>query len=458
MFAHNNATWKKYFAYSSINFGFSLLGMTVATLLMYYYTDVLMLPAVAVSVILFSARLFDGVVDPFLGHYMDKRSTKLGKYRGYVIYCGPLACITFLLLFAGAPFTPFMGIARIVWCLLLYLAFTLAFSFIEVASLPMLASFETREKRSTANTLKIAACIAATLLAVIFSAKLVQLFGSRSEQSGYARMAAAFAFVAFVSLLFGGFGFREDHYANTSAEETTGTLDTKRAIATVLRERSIFFLLSMYLCVDAAAAFKMQAGIYYLKYNLARPELTGLFLGSSIVVSLLAQPLVLLCSHRFEVRTLMVYGCFISAAAMLLIGLSGSSVTMIIAFNCVYGLASAFPANLVFSHMVDLSDQLGKKEGKPYGGVVNAFIGLASRVGASLASALLSLILFATAYVPNQTQSGKTLLGIAVGFVALPVATLLLGGGCAAWSFRGIRGMEPRPEPSAEFFSSEAEV
>ena len=428
------AAWKNYLSYSAINFGFSLLGMTASMLLMYYYTDVLLLPASAVSVILFLARMFDGVIDPFLGHYMDKRTTKFGKYRGYVIYWAPVACIAFVLMFSAAPFT---GTGKALWCLLLYLVFTLTFSFVEIASLPMLASFDTVKSRLAGNTLKISGCIAATLLAAMLAFKLVQVLGNGFEASGYARMALLFGGVALAALLLGGLGFREGDYAAAANPTATEGDDTaKEAILAVLREKSILFVLLMYLCLDAASAFKMQAGIYYLKYNLERQDLTSLFLTSSIAMSLLAQPLVFYCARRVSVRCLMVHGCATSAAAMLMIGLSGSSVALLIAGNCLFGVASAFPANLIFAYMVDLFEGLGEKRGKPFGGVVNAFIGLSSRVGGSLASGLLSLILLATAYTPNKEQAGLALWGIAAGFIVLPVLLLILGSVFAALSFR----------------------
>lgn len=428
------AAWKNYVSYSSINFGFSLLGMTASMLLMYYYTDVLLLPASAVSVVLFISRMFDGVIDPFLGHYMDKRTTKFGKYRGYVIYWAPAACVTFVLMFSAAPFTE---AGKAIWCLLLYLAFTLTFSFVEIASLPMLASFDTAKSRMAGNTLKISGCIAATLVAAMFAFKLVQVLGGGAEAPGYARMAMLFGGVALAALLLGGLGFSERDYAVTAhAGDTEKSCSAKEAIFTVLREKSILFILLMFLCLDAASAFKMQAGIYYLKYNLGRQDMTSLFLTSSIAMSLLAQPLVFYCSRRVGMRFLMVHGCAASAAAMLIIGLSGSSVALLLAGNCLFGVLSAFPANLIFAYMVDLFEWLGKKRGRPFGGVTNAFIGLSSRVGGSLASALLSLILVATAYAPNREQSGLALWGITAGFIVLPVLLLLLGSVFAALSFR----------------------
>ncbi|ULQ60975.1 MFS transporter [Brucepastera parasyntrophica] len=424
--------WKNRLAYSSINFGFSLLAMTVSTLMMYYYTDVLVLPVMAVSGILFAVRLFDGLVDPFLGHYMDRRSTKFGKYRGYILYWAIPMCITFVLMFAAVPLT---GTVRIIWCLLIYLAFTLSFSFVEIASLPMLASFGNHGSRTACNTWKVFGCIIATLIAVFFSLKLVRVLGQGSELRGYFRMALLFALTVLLAVIIGGFSLREGKYAAPDAGDQDRDFSGLKAILTALKEKRIVFLLCMHLCMDAASAFKMQAGIYYLKYTIERQDMIPLFLVSPILASLLMQPAVFYLAKRFRLCTLLFFGNAVSALAMLLIGLSGSSAALLIGANCLFGMASAFPANLVFSRMAELSDRLAVKHGKPFGGVVNSFLGLASRLGSSFASGLFAFILFITGYVPNAVQTGRTLTGISIGFVILPVIVLILGGLFAMLSF-----------------------
>ncbi|QQO08747.1 MFS transporter [Breznakiella homolactica] len=435
------SAWQSRLAYSAINFGFSLLGMTVSMLLMYYYTDVLLLPAAAVSGILFSARLFDGVIDPFLGHYMDRRTTRFGKYRGYILYWAVPMCAAFVLMFAAVPFG---GTARILWCLLVYLGFTLCFSFVETSSLPMLSSFGSRKNRSACNTWKIAGCIIATLVVSISALKLVRILGSGSEQTGYFRMAVLFAAVVLAALILGGRKLREGTYAVSTESRPGDGFSGCRAIALALREKPIVFLLCMYLCIDAATAFKIQAGIYYLKYNINRQDLTSLFLTSSIAMSLLVQPLVLYLSGRVSSWILMAGGSIVSALAMVGIGFSGNSPVLLIGANCIFGMASAFPVNLAFSSMADMSEALSAKHGKSFGGVVNSFLGVASRIGSSSASALLAIILSVTAYSPNTVQTSKTLLGISIGFTVIPVFVLLLSGLFAILSMYSFEGKDSK--------------
>lgn len=423
-------------AYSSVNFGFSLLAVTVSTLLMYFYTDVLLLPAAAVSGILFVARLFDGVVDPFLGYYMDRRTTRLGKYRGYIVYWALPMCAAFVLIFLPVPLT---GNGRILWCLLLYLFFTLSYSFVEISSLPILASFGNPNERSAGNAFKVAGCIIGALLASSVSLQLIHILGDGSEQTGYFRMALLFAAVVLVAVLAGAGNLREGNHAADSLESGQKNATPREALGMVLKDKAIVSLLCMYLCLEAASAFKMQAGIYYLKYNLGRQDLTALFLAVPIAVSLLTQPLIYFLSKRIRLRNLMIGGSAISAVGILIIGFSGAYTPLMMAGNILFGMASAFPANLVYIYMAELSDRLSAENGTFFGGVVNSLLGLSSRVAGSIAGAFITLILFVTAYTPNESQSVQTLRGIAFSFIAMTILALALSGFFAAASFRALR-------------------
>ena len=63
--------------------------------LLYFYTDVIGLSAIAAGTIFLVARLWDAVNDPIMGVLMDKTKSKHGKARVYLLYGTiPLAIAT----------------------------------------------------------------------------------------------------------------------------------------------------------------------------------------------------------------------------------------------------------------------------------------------------------------------------------------------------------------------------
>ncbi len=63
-----------------------------------YYVNVLQLPLMFVLLLMLLARLWDAINDPMMGIIADKRTTKRGKLKPYIIYAaGPIAVLTVLM-------------------------------------------------------------------------------------------------------------------------------------------------------------------------------------------------------------------------------------------------------------------------------------------------------------------------------------------------------------------------
>lgn len=66
-------------AYMSGNIGIALINTIVATFLMFFYTDVMMLNAGIIGTILMVSRLFDGVTDIIMGNDCRQDTFKIRK-------------------------------------------------------------------------------------------------------------------------------------------------------------------------------------------------------------------------------------------------------------------------------------------------------------------------------------------------------------------------------------------
>lgn len=70
-----------------------------------YYTNVLGLPLVFVLVLMLAARVWDAINDPLMGIVADKRTTKLGKLKGYIVYAAPLIAILTVAMYTNPGLT-----------------------------------------------------------------------------------------------------------------------------------------------------------------------------------------------------------------------------------------------------------------------------------------------------------------------------------------------------------------
>ena len=72
-----------------------------ASYVMYYYQDVLGLPATFVGLILMIARVFDAFNDPFMGVLVAKTRTRWGRFRPWILSGTVLNAVVLYALFAA---------------------------------------------------------------------------------------------------------------------------------------------------------------------------------------------------------------------------------------------------------------------------------------------------------------------------------------------------------------------
>ncbi len=97
----------------------------VSTFLLFFYTDVYGIDAAAAGILLFVARLSDGVSDVAMGIVGDRTNSKYGKFRPWVLWTAfPLAAILSMLFT-----TPDLGeTGKIVYAYVTYILFTLIYT------------------------------------------------------------------------------------------------------------------------------------------------------------------------------------------------------------------------------------------------------------------------------------------------------------------------------------------
>ena len=66
-------------------FGQNIIYAVVGSVLQVFYTDILIIPTIAVSMIMGVSRVWDGINDIIMGTVVDKTHTRWGKCRPYLL-------------------------------------------------------------------------------------------------------------------------------------------------------------------------------------------------------------------------------------------------------------------------------------------------------------------------------------------------------------------------------------
>lgn len=111
---------KEYFGYFSYGFGQCFSYGLVGSFILFFYTDILGISAVAASTIFFIARVWDAVNDPMVAGFMDTRRTKTGKFKGYMKFTPIFIAISTILCFFAPDISVqgkvlYAGITYILW-------------------------------------------------------------------------------------------------------------------------------------------------------------------------------------------------------------------------------------------------------------------------------------------------------------------------------------------------------
>lgn len=100
-------------------FGQNLIYAIIGSVLQVFYTDVLIVPPLALTIIMGASRIWDGLNDIFMGTVVDRTHTRWGKCRPYLKFVPiPVAIMTILL------FLPLINIpnyAKIIFVIVSYL-------------------------------------------------------------------------------------------------------------------------------------------------------------------------------------------------------------------------------------------------------------------------------------------------------------------------------------------------
>ncbi|MBR1761783.1 MAG: MFS transporter [Eubacterium sp.] len=155
---NNTYTKKELFGYLTGMFGQNLIYQVIAAgLVSIYLGSVLYIPAFAVSVILFVARIWDAINDPMMGTIVDRTHTKWGKCRPYlIIFPGIIGLMTILCFINGIYTHPGASKVLIVtWAAVSYIAWGMLFT---VCDIPLwgITSLMTEDQNDRAKILGLA--------------------------------------------------------------------------------------------------------------------------------------------------------------------------------------------------------------------------------------------------------------------------------------------------------------
>ena len=85
--------------------GQNVIYNVIATGMVFYFQSVIFIPAIAISVIMGVARIWDAINDPMMGTIVDRTRTKWGKCRPYLFFVPAIVLVTTFLTFVNGQYS-----------------------------------------------------------------------------------------------------------------------------------------------------------------------------------------------------------------------------------------------------------------------------------------------------------------------------------------------------------------
>ncbi len=253
----------------------NLIYQTVATYLLFFYTNVFGIGPGAAAFMFLIVRLVDVLWDPFVGAFVDKRNPKLGKYRSYLILGGiPLTGLAILSFWNG-----FSG--QLWYAYVTYVTLSLCYTMVNVPYGALNASLtrDTDEITKLTSTRMFMANMGG--LAVQFGIPaLIQHFSPNNDWSKPAASSTWFVVMSIYALA----GFSLLVYCFTQTKERivmdSSKMETVKysdLFTEFVRNRPLRILAFFFITAFAMMAVSNSASAYYMQYNIGQAQALPIF-------------------------------------------------------------------------------------------------------------------------------------------------------------------------------------
>ena len=411
--------WEKV-SYGTGDFASNLIWGTLSSFLMYFYTDVALLPILAIGNIFLISRVLDAFIDPLVGSYVDRTDTKRGRTKPFMFWGVLPLCLFFVLSFTSPDASDTIKIA---YAYGTYIVVGLLYSIVNIpyGALMSLMTHKEEEK-SQLSALRIVGMAVGSMLVTAITMPLVHLLGQGNMRLGFIETMALYSVAAIVC--FGCIirNCQERNLTHRKAEKHYSLMTVyKKAIHNKPWCITIGFSFLIFVKIGALVAVT----IYYCLHVLKDPALISVLLPLQYVSALFSAAITTPFIKKFHYRM----GNIIASAVFLL----GFCILPLLtdympAFIVVYFIATAFGGismGAVFGMIASCADYNEWKFGERIEGTLYGGYSFATKVGMAFGGAVIGYALAFAGYdAQNITDVARS--AISWMYFSVPIVLALL--------------------------------
>lgn len=402
--------WRKVgygFGEAGSQFSFTL----VSTYLTVFYTDVVGLTPVVISVIMLAARIWDAVNDPMFGVIAQNTSTRWGRYRPYILFGAPVLAVFNCLTF----FVPEMSeTAKIIWCTAIYMGCDLAYTAVNISTGSIVNSMTSVvSERVLLNSYK---GVLGSIAGVVISATAMPLIlyfgnGSTAEGRGYFVAAAIYSLAGMVCLWICAASSKEVIFVKKRAQKRGNILRTLfNSFRYIFQDRDATMLILAMIFYLTGVFGRLGIMAYYFIYvldNVGSMALCSTALTIGMIVPNLYTPFLF---QRIDKKYCGVIACICQAVCCILFFVLGSqgNLILIALVTFLYG-ATNLGGQTSQALCGEIIDNQWLLSGVRSDGVVYSCVSFATKLGNAVGGSVGIVALGIVGFVANTEMPAEVL-------------------------------------------------
>ncbi|MCX6068171.1 MAG: MFS transporter [Chloroflexi bacterium] len=409
-----------------ISAGTALITVIVTSSFMKFFTDMVGLSPAIYGVIFLVFSIWNGINDPIIGYWADKRPflTGRGKYAPLMRWSIPVIGFSVIaLLFASPNWNELVTAAYLLILLVIYEGANtlLGVSFMAFTVNTFLSTNERTKMQVIASYVNQIPVFLGGMIPVWF------LTGDYSRTTVIAIFSAAFLF-GILLIWIGAQFIREDEDFYKNMEVTHGIKELLSLSKDLIKDKTFVMFMLAFIFIQAGTGNYFSGYLYYMDNVL---EVSGLQATIPDILTGVGQmllfPFIILWVKKFGARDTLWKGLLIAFAGHLVLTLpinywiaAGTYIVILIG----YGFGSAI--NPAITGLV--VDHIELQTGKRQPGVVRGLIAIVMLPASSMQPLILSALLSATGYVgETKHQTAEVIQAIRYGTGLIPALILIVG-------------------------------
>ena len=419
-------SFKERFCYSLGSLACNLLWTATSAFMVIFYTDIALIPAGIVGIIIGASRILDAFSDIGLGILIDRGKSPQGKARPWLLRMAVPFGIAVFLCFNTSPDWS-LGV-RIAYAAITFnLMSTFIYSSVDMPYGVLNAALSQNQyERSVLNIFRLFMAIIAGAFINIAVPTMTAAFGGGAQ--GWR---ITFAIIgAISSILFILTYFNTKERVSASVQQSDN-IPLKVGFKALFKNK-YWLLILVYAVLSYTSSGLGGISVYFVREVLGDFSLVG-------VISLLGVPAMLIGTFtlapivkRRGKRVAALIGIFLGITGNLILIIAGVSLPIVLVSVVLKGVGSAYIIGTLFAFYADTIEYGEWKSGVRTAGLVYSASSFGANVGNGLGVAIVSAALSIGGYVAQETfnngptgQSASTISAISFVYIWLPVILLV---------------------------------